>query len=309
MTGPPQCLVTSKSATSCLPGGVNSDHARPINRTHSDLVKFGLRDPSYGVVRDVLVGIGSKTWLKKEWITRTVILIVVVVVVVAVAVGVVVGVVRKNQADSLAQAPPSNISSSNGFPSNGSPTNGFPLNASASTFSGFFNTEDLVSWQTGVTDEFKAVRFDRLYVQAPAVAVGLSKLDIQWGKNPRIRAYADNITRDGMSIHIAKVSDTSLGGGACYWLHRAKDDPNFQIGDFQSDGDNSTSIAFERAFTSAPSVIVWLKGFDMDKRYTARIRVYADSVTATGFQLRLETWGDTVLNWVSVSWIAHRTDL
>jgi protein SERAC1 len=50
MIGPPRCLVSQSSATSCLPARFSADHAIPIGRTHSDLVKFGYHDPEYDKV-------------------------------------------------------------------------------------------------------------------------------------------------------------------------------------------------------------------------------------------------------------------
>ncbi|GAB1311953.1 P-loop containing nucleoside triphosphate hydrolase protein [Madurella fahalii] len=54
MIGPRRCLVTRKSATSCLPGAVSPNHAVAINRTHSDLVKFASHDSDYDAVTHVL---------------------------------------------------------------------------------------------------------------------------------------------------------------------------------------------------------------------------------------------------------------
>jgi hypothetical protein len=44
MTGDKACLVTRPSATSCLPSMVRSDRSIPMDRTHSELVKFALHD-------------------------------------------------------------------------------------------------------------------------------------------------------------------------------------------------------------------------------------------------------------------------
>ena len=50
MTGPPQCLVSTASATSCLPSTATPDRSIAIARTHSDLVKFASHDNEYDKV-------------------------------------------------------------------------------------------------------------------------------------------------------------------------------------------------------------------------------------------------------------------
>ncbi|KAI0384460.1 hypothetical protein F5Y04DRAFT_248400 [Hypomontagnella monticulosa] len=55
MSGPPRCLVTAASATSCLPGEVLMDQSAPIARTHSDLVKFAHHDSEYNKVAPVII--------------------------------------------------------------------------------------------------------------------------------------------------------------------------------------------------------------------------------------------------------------
>ncbi|KAK3371759.1 hypothetical protein B0T24DRAFT_579192, partial [Lasiosphaeria ovina] len=54
MNGPPGCLVTYSSATSCLPPGIRSNHSVELPRTHSELVKFASHDHEYEMVSDVL---------------------------------------------------------------------------------------------------------------------------------------------------------------------------------------------------------------------------------------------------------------
>ena len=47
MTGPCEVLVTQPSATHCRPWEGGPEHICPINRTHSEMVKFGLEDAEY----------------------------------------------------------------------------------------------------------------------------------------------------------------------------------------------------------------------------------------------------------------------
>ncbi|KAG8162591.1 hypothetical protein KVR01_008356 [Diaporthe batatas] len=59
MAGPPRLLVSHSSATSCLPDDASSDHAVPLRRNHSDLVKFASQDAEYDRVAYVLKHIQS----------------------------------------------------------------------------------------------------------------------------------------------------------------------------------------------------------------------------------------------------------
>jgi hypothetical protein len=67
-------------------------------------------------------------------------------------------------------------------------------------------------------------------------------------------------------------------------------------------------ITFRRKFAVAPVVIVWLTGFDFLKGKNFRIKAEATNVTATGFNINVATWYDSVLYWASASWIAYDPD-
>lgn len=50
MTGPPSVLVDASSATHGRPGEDQVHHIHPLNRNHSEMVKFGRKDVEYGIV-------------------------------------------------------------------------------------------------------------------------------------------------------------------------------------------------------------------------------------------------------------------
>lgn len=54
MTGPPSVLVDASSATHGRPGEDQAHHIHPLNRNHSEMVKFGRKDVDYGTVLDFL---------------------------------------------------------------------------------------------------------------------------------------------------------------------------------------------------------------------------------------------------------------
>ena len=51
MSGKPTVLVNSASATHSRPWELEERYVQPINRTHSDLVKFAKQDQDYEIIR------------------------------------------------------------------------------------------------------------------------------------------------------------------------------------------------------------------------------------------------------------------
>lgn len=64
------------------------------------------------------------------------------------------------------------------------------------------------------------------------------------------------------------------------------------------------NVLFDAPFSNVPIVHVGLSGFDIDQRDSARISVQAESITSTGFDIRIKTWQNTRVYKVEVSWIA-----
>ena len=63
-------------------------------------------------------------------------------------------------------------------------------------------------------------------------------------------------------------------------------------------------IAFERPFRNAPIVHVGLVGFDISNQGAARVRVRAQNVTDSGFEIEVVSWRETQVYSVEVSWLA-----
>jgi hypothetical protein len=65
-------------------------------------------------------------------------------------------------------------------------------------------------------------------------------------------------------------------------------------------------VTFEKAFTTAPRVLVSLSGYDATAGpdNTVRVQASAFRVTKTGFTLRIKTWGDGRVGSVWGNWIA-----
>lgn len=65
-------------------------------------------------------------------------------------------------------------------------------------------------------------------------------------------------------------------------------------------------VTFEKAFTTAPRVLVSLSGYEATAApdHTLRVHVSAFRVTKTGFTLRIKTWGESRVGLVWGNWIA-----
>jgi hypothetical protein len=63
-------------------------------------------------------------------------------------------------------------------------------------------------------------------------------------------------------------------------------------------------VHFNQAFSFPPVVQVGLVGVDASKDDNLRVRVRAVDITANGFSLEAETWLNTKLWSVEVSWLA-----
>ena len=64
------------------------------------------------------------------------------------------------------------------------------------------------------------------------------------------------------------------------------------------------AVLFERQFASAPLVHVGVVGIDASKDDNLRLSVRAESITPHGFTLSVETWLNTKIWTVEVSWLA-----
>ena len=63
-------------------------------------------------------------------------------------------------------------------------------------------------------------------------------------------------------------------------------------------------VVFERSFMARPLVHVGVVGIDASKEDNLRLSVRAEAITEHGFTLRVETWLNTRIWSVEVSWLA-----
>lgn len=67
----------------------------------------------------------------------------------------------------------------------------------------------------------------------------------------------------------------------------------------------SPDIQFPTPFSTTPTVIVALSGVDADKKSNLRLTVTTDDVESEEFNLVVNTWSDSEIYAVWVSWIAY----
>jgi hypothetical protein len=63
-------------------------------------------------------------------------------------------------------------------------------------------------------------------------------------------------------------------------------------------------IRFEQTFSHPPVVQVGLVGIDASKDDNLRLRLRAEAITSSGFTLHAETWLNTKIWSIEVSWLA-----
>jgi H-type lectin domain len=133
----------------------------------------------------------------------------------------------------------------------------------------------------------------------PRILVGLNKIDICHHKTVRVRADVDEITCTQFTTRIGTWSDCKLFNSAASSLQLAAADPDFQHGDAMYNGEQTTTIPFNWRFDRPPLVYVGIRGFEVSG--DRRINVSASDVSRTGFNLNVDTWGNTqsLVCWVS----------
>jgi hypothetical protein len=64
-------------------------------------------------------------------------------------------------------------------------------------------------------------------------------------------------------------------------------------------------LPFAQAFAGTPTVVLSLAGIDSDHQFNLRLRLDAEDVQPDEFNIRISTWGDTLIYHVWVNWIAY----
>jgi hypothetical protein len=90
---------------------------------------------------------------------------------------------------------------------------------------------------------------------------------------------------EGWSLHVP-VSPEELGSG---------EERSFRTADIQ----------FPTPFASAPKLVLSLAGLDAGNQANVRITLHAEDVQREEFNIRVVTWGDSLVYGLAVTWLAH----
>jgi hypothetical protein len=80
--------------------------------------------------------------------------------------------------------------------------------------------------------------------------------------------------------------------------------PGFALQSGSGPRRHAQDVSFERSFSAPPVVQLGVVGVDSSREHNLRVRVKAENITAAGFTLVVETWWETALFGVDVSWLA-----
>jgi hypothetical protein len=186
------------------------------------------------------------------------------------------------------------------------------------TDTGVFNTMDVRPWNMPQLQNSKSVVFSPPYATAPTIAMGLTELDVANSANLRIAASSSGVAGTGFTASLNAWADTVLYSAGCTWLEVPPGDPDFQIGQFNTQDDHpwnqpkqqtSRRISFAPPYAGGvPNVVVWLNELDMANSANARVTAYVTDVDTQGFTVHIDTWADSTLYSGGITWIAYPAD-
>ncbi|KXJ87351.1 hypothetical protein Micbo1qcDRAFT_98944, partial [Microdochium bolleyi] len=176
-----------------------------------------------------------------------------------------------------------------------------------------------------------SVDFQPPYNSPPRVVVGLTHVDEANHANIRVRLDAEKITKDGFTLNMDTWADSILDNAGATWLEFRPEERQFQVGSYNTFEDRGlgvlpdpiqengntvrrdiSQVDFPKPNTytadKPPKVLTWLTGLDLGREANWRIRCYAQNITHKGFDLVIETWGDTICHSASASWVAYPAD-
>ena len=166
---------------------------------------------------------------------------------------------------------------------------------------GVFCTYEQHGWGNPAIAHTHSVELGSGYTHVPHVSVGLNMIDLQKWYNPRVEASADNLSKNGFSIHLNTWADSILLAAAASWISLPSNDGDIQSGElrtsdlrpwYRPESRFSKGVTFARPYREVPNIFVQLQGFDLDIGCRLRVKAYAADITKVGFNLCLDTWED-----------------
>lgn len=183
---------------------------------------------------------------------------------------------------------------------------------------GTFNTNEVRPWNQPRPKTSRSIFFAKPYSAPPGLPVGLNMLYIANKSVLRVRSVASNVQNGRFDIAIENwINEKTLYAGACTWLEVEANDSNFQFGKFDTMEDyawdnpqvhHTRLVTFPRAYSAPPKVEVWFSLLELHRNHDRRVKTYTTDVTATSCTIHIESWGDTILNFATATWVAYPAD-
>lgn len=164
------------------------------------------------------------------------------------------------------------------------------------------------------------VKFKTRFTEPPSVMLGLSYLHTDRSRHVRIIGTAQTIFEDLFEVYSRAYADTILYAVGFTWFAFPKYEHSnllLQMGSFCTTQDHpwnvkqnltQTWVAFQSPYKLPPKVVIWLTQIDSDKSYNERVMAFATDITPEGFNLHINTWGDSFLYAAAISWFAYPVD-
>ncbi|GKZ24976.1 hypothetical protein AbraIFM66951_000480 [Aspergillus brasiliensis] len=178
---------------------------------------------------------------------------------------------------------------------------------------GIFDTEEKRDWTKPQLKNSKSVTFAKPYHAPPKVVCFLRYLDLEKGKNWRIKTYASEVTTTGFTINIDSWSDTVMYRATASWIAYPQDAHGLDSGRFSAvdirpwqnpQHDNSKAVTFTKSFSKAPKMFIALDEFDYDAAKNLRLKTSVSDVSQDGFTWHLQSWGDSIMYNAAASYLA-----
>mmetsp|Transcript_17689 Transcript_17689/g.29092 ORF Transcript_17689/g.29092 Transcript_17689/m.29092 type:complete len:411 (+) Transcript_17689:241-1473(+) len=175
----------------------------------------------------------------------------------------------------------------------------------------------------------RRIIFCSSFSSTPQVTLTLTGLDVVQIEEHdfRVGVYASSIDLNGFTINFETCGDNQVYSIAASWIayeqprsaraeerivsgHQRsgltmnEDWPLYKVINVEDVRFFLTRVTFERPFNEPPNVMVNLSGMDVNRDKNIRVSAYATFIDSQGFDLKIETWADTEIKSVSVSWMA-----
>ncbi len=166
-----------------------------------------------------------------------------------------------------------------------------------------------------IGSDIKTFEFSEPYLEPPRVLIGISHLDVDFRQVLRARASVSEVTPRSFRPVLETWADTKCYGISGSWLEIAPGDSDVQTGRCNTysldkaftDGKRMEIIRdvdFYNPYAEVPEVICYLVHIDSSQFKNHRMHVSPQNITRTGFEIHLDSWGDSQIYELEAEWIA-----